>query len=103
MTSLCYFRFFKYCEKFDCVILPDERQKYTTFKILSNKIKKTIIVAVNKEFNEYSNSIYLANKILRLDLGEILIYCKKEKRPDGPITEYENRFNKVTTFHAHCK
>ena len=63
MTSMCYFRFFKYCEKFDCVILPDERQKYTTFKILSNKIKKTIIVPVNKEFNEYSNSIYVANKI----------------------------------------
>ena len=100
MTALCYFKFFKFLEDNGCELDYHQRT------LSSVKVIRGIEVAsipINKDFDEYDHELKYIVDIFGFDIGDIINKSKKGRKITDPkITEYEKRFDKITTFHKHC-
>lgn len=107
---LCYFRFFKYCENHNLTIKEHYGSaRYTGLFIWDNNNNYQLLTIdgtdkyKNELFNIDNRSLISIIKKFNLDKNDIMKECERKKRDnEKPITEYEERYSHITTFHKHC-
>ena len=102
IVDLCYFRFFEYCEQNNFSIELDPKFRYTTFILSKND--ESVKITIDSNFDNFNDHFLSFIKKFNIGNENILIGIIKRKREiNSPkITKYEEKYNKITTFHKHC-